>query len=35
MKALRWAALSAGALMADAILHSWPEIRRYMRIRAM
>jgi hypothetical protein len=35
MKTLRWVALGVGALMAYAVVQSWPEIHRYMRIRAM
>jgi hypothetical protein len=32
---MRWVALSMGVVMAYGLVHSWPEIQRYMRIRAM
>jgi hypothetical protein len=35
MRALRWIALGVGAVVAYTVVQSWPEIHRYMRIRAM
>ena len=30
-----WLALAAGAIVAYAVVSSWPEIRRYRRMKAM
>jgi len=35
MKAMRWVAVGMGVMVAYGLLHAWPEIQRYMRIRAM
>jgi hypothetical protein len=31
----RWIALAIGAVVAYAVVSSWPEVERYRRIRAM
>lgn len=31
----RWIAAVFGVMTAYALVHSWPEIHRYLRIRAM
>jgi uncharacterized protein DUF6893 len=32
---IKWFALAAGAVVAYAVVNSWPEIVRYRRMRAM
>jgi hypothetical protein len=32
---MKWVAIAAGAVIAWAIVTSWPEVERYRRIRAM